>query len=389
MIYDTIIVGAGFAGATMAERFANDSNNKVLLIEKRNHIGGNMYDYIDENKVNRHEYGPHIFHTSNNEVYSYLSNFTKWYDYKHTVKGLVDGKIIPIPFNLTSIEKCFDNDKANRLKQLLIEEYGMETKVPILTLRANENKEIKELAEYIFENVFKHYTMKQWGLQATEIDPAVTARVPVAITYDDGYFGDKYQCMPKDGYTAMFEKMLSNKNVDVLLNTEAKDLIKIDLENNCIMYNNELFNGNLIFTGAVDDFLDYPLGVLPYRSLNFIIETHEGTYQEKTTINYPTAESVHGYTRITEYKNMMENPPLKTTIAIEYPMAYDKDAKVGNVPYYPIFNEESNNKYLQTKNLLNNISNIYLLGRLAEYKYYNMDAIVARSIELYKEIIVK
>lgn len=383
---DVIVIGAGFAGSVIAERFANDAKKRVLVLEKRSHIAGNMYDYLDENGVRRHVYGPHILHTNSKKVIDYLSQFTQWYDYQHRVLGYVNQILAPIPFNLTTIERSFEPEKAERLKKLLIDEYGMEKKVPILRLRENANPEINELAEYIYEHVFKYYTMKQWGQKPEEIDPAVTGRVPVHISYDDRYFQDQYQQMPQEGYTALFEKMLESDLIDVRLNTNAKDLLKIDLTTHQILFEGEVFHGPVIFTGALDDFLDYPLGVLPYRSVEFEIQSHPHTFQDVATVNYPGPAKQHSYTRITEYKWMMqkERQPEATTIAIEYPLAYDHTAKTGNDPYYPIENEENQKKYQAYCELIRPISNLHLLGRLAEYRYYNMDALIARSLQMYE-----
>lgn len=384
---DVIVVGAGFAGSVIAERFANDANKNVLILEKRNHIGGNMYDFIDDNGVRYHEYGPHIFHTNSKDVVDYLSNFTEWYPYEHRVLGLIEGKKVPIPFNLTSIEKCFDAEKAERLKKLLLDNYGMDTKVPILKLRANENAEIKELAEFIYENVFKYYTMKQWGFTPEEIDPGVTARVPVLVGRDDRYFQDKYQCMPLEGYTAIFEKMLKNDKIKILLGVDAHEFIKVDTENKQVYYEGELFDGPVVFTGAVDDLLEYELGDLPYRSLDFDVQSHDGTYQEVATVNYPTPAEKNAYTRITEYKLMMNDAKLdKTTIAVEYPLAYNRHGEKGNIPYYPIFAEGNQAKYEKYCDLIKPITNLHLLGRLADYRYYNMDQIIARALMVYKQI---
>ncbi|MFV0479271.1 MAG: UDP-galactopyranose mutase [Anaerorhabdus sp.] len=384
---DIIVVGAGFAGAVLAERFATQQNKKVLVLEKRAHIGGNMYDYCDENGVQRHEYGPHIFHTNNKTVLDYLSQFTSWYDYEHCVLGMIDGKEVPIPFNLTSIGKCFDSEKAERLKKALLESYNKEEKVPILKLRKNENKEVQELANFIYEKVFKHYTMKQWGLTPEEIDPAVTERVPVLIGTDARYFQDQYQCMPTHGYTAIFKKMLEHENIEVRLNCEAKDYLKVDPVAQCIMVDGEKIKIPVIYTGALDDLMEYSLGALPYRSLEFDVQTHLGTYQQAATINYPTPKSEHAFTRITEYKLLMKDyPKEKTTIAVEYPMVYTPGGEIGNVPYYPIFTNENQAKYKAYCDLVKPISNLYLLGRLAEYKYYNMDAIIERALMLFDEI---
>ena len=377
---DVIIIGAGFAGSVSARVLA-EAGKSVLVLEKRNHIGGNAYDYLDENSVMRHEYGPHIFHTNSKEAVEFLSRFTDWYDYEHKVLGYIEGKLVPIPFNLTSIEQLFPKEKADHLKEVLISAYGMGNKVPILELRKNEDPEIQELAEYIFEHVFKYYTMKQWGYSAEEIDPAVTGRVPVLVSYDDRYFQDAFQKMPKEGYTRLFEKMLDHPNITVQLNTEGMDVLSVNSETKQIHFKDEPFDGIIIYTGLVDHLLNYVNGDLSYRSLEFEVETKEGQYQPVTTVNYPTPAEEHPYTRITEYKNMQYLPPKeKTTIAVEYPYSYDRKAEKGNVPYYPVFTDESKDRYQAYVDLLKDIPNIYLLGRLAEYKYYNMDAIVEAAL---------
>ena len=386
MSYDVIIVGAGFAGATLAYNFAKDGK-KVLVLEKRSHIGGNAYDYLDENGLDRHEYGPHIFHTNSKRVVDFLSNFTEWYPYEHRVLGNVNGFVVPIPFNLTSIEKSFDKEKAEHLIELLVKSYGMDKKVPILELKKNDDKDIKELADYIFEHVFKHYTMKQWGLTVEELDPAVTGRVPVLVSYDDRYFQDTYQIMPKEGYTHIFETMLTSELIDVVLNCDVHEKIKVDTDNKKIYFEDEEFIGKFVYTGAIDDLLNYELGALPYRSLEFDVQSKEGQYQLAATVNYPTPKEINGFTRISEYKLFMENPPVdKTTIAIEYPYAYDPHAEKGNIPYYPVFTEANQAKYNAYLERLKGIDNLYLSGRLAEYKYYNMDAIVDKALDLYEKI---
>lgn len=374
--YDVIVVGAGFAGSVIAQQLS--STHKVLVIEKRNHIGGNMYDYWDENGVLCHQYGPHIFHTNHAEVVDYLSQFTSFFPYEHRVLGYIDEQYVPIPFNLVSIEKCFDKEKAEHLKKRLIETYGMETKVPILKLRESEDEQIKELAEFIYEKVFKYYTMKQWGLSAEEIDPEVTARVPVYVSYDDRYFQDKYQQMPVEGYTHIFKNMLSHDNIDVALNTESQSMLS--LKKGAIYLNGELFNGKVIYTGPIDELFKYQLGELPYRSLEFELKHYDHTHQQCGTVNYPG--EAYPFTRISEYKYLMKNPPEKTTIAVEYPYAYNRLSEKGNIPYYPVFTNEVLKQYEAYQELAKQYPNLYLLGRLAQFKYYNMDAIILEALKL-------
>lgn len=383
---DAIIVGAGFAGSVVARKLA-EQGKQVLLLEQRNHIGGNAYDYLDENQVLRHEYGPHIFHTNSTKAVEFLSQFTEWFPYEHRVLGYIQDKLVPIPFNLTSIERCFEKEKAEHLKEVLIQEYGLETKVPILELRKNPDPDIQELAEFIFENVFKYYTMKQWGYTVEEIDPAVTGRVPVLVSYDDRYFQDSFQKMPKDGYTKIFERMLDHPNITVRLNTNANSLLTPLPEDGSILFEGETFKGIVVYSGILDALFGYQLGELPYRSLDFDVQSKEGDYQPVGTVNYPTPETVHPYTRISEYKKLMYDAPKeKTTIAIEYPYVYNRKAEKGNIPYYPVFTDESQEKYKGYLELAEKIPNLYPLGRLAEYRYYNMDAIVEHALEFVESI---
>lgn len=383
--YDVIIVGAGYAGSVMAERYAND-NKKVLVIDKRSHIGGNMYDYVDDNGVLVHQYGPHLFHCRDFHVLDYLRQFSDWYDYEHKVKGYVDGKIVPIPFNLTSIEMLFPEDEANSLKNALITEYGMEEKVPILMLRKSENEQIRELAEYIYEKVFKYYTMKQWDFTPEQIDPKVTERVPVFISYDDRYFQDEYQFLPTNGYTKIFEKMLDHPNITVILNTKAENVLNIDFENKVIKYQGQPFTGMFIYTGQLDELMNYRYGKIAYRSLYFDLQTHDGIYQETATVNYPTPKEEHAFTRITEFKHLMQEKPAKTTIAVEYPFPYEETAEKGNIPYYPVFTDDNMAIYRRYVADVQDFDNFVLLGRLAEFRYYNMDSVVAAALAKYSEL---
>lgn len=376
---DVIIIGAGFAGATVANVLANKGKN-VLIIDKRDHIGGNAYDYMEED-ILIHKYGPHIFHTNSKEVFDYLSNFTEWYKYEHKVLGHVDNKLVPIPFNFKSIEECLP-EKAEKLIELLKKDYGEGKKVPIMDLLMNENRDIRYLANYIYEHVFKYYTMKQWDMKVEELDSAVSARVPVNTSYDDRYFNDTYQYMPKEGYTKLIEKMLDNEHIEVLLNTNVTDILK--LEDGTIYYNNVPFDGDVYYTGALDELFEYKHGELPYRSLDLILERLNKTFQDAATENYP--ENDVKFTRITEYKHFMENEPKGVTyIHTEYPFPYKRNGEVGNVPYYPIIKDENQTLYETYVKEASKYPKLHLIGRLAEYKYYNMDAIVLKALEMCKD----
>jgi UDP-galactopyranose mutase len=379
-MFEFIVVGSGFAGSVIAERIANILNQKVLIIEKRNHIGGNCYDYRDENNIIVHKYGPHLFHTDYKEVFDYLSNFTDWHIYHHKVLAFVDGKKVPLPFNLNSIYEVFPQELAKRLEVRLIEKYGYGTKIPILELLKEEDQDLKFLANYVYEKIYKNYTMKQWGLKPEEISPQVTARVPIYVSRDNRYFTDKYQVVPKDGYTKIFERMLNHPNIKIMLNTDFKEVISIDFENKKIYFLGQEFKGKLIFTGMIDELFNFKYGFLPYRSLDLRFETIEQEYyQEAPVVNYPND---YDFTRITEFKHIHPVKSNKTTILKEYPKAYRPNV---DIPYYPVFTKENQELYNKYKEEADKFENLVLVGRLAEYRYYDMDDVVKRALEVFEE----
>ena len=383
MKYDVIIIGAGFAGATLANKYAEDKK-RVLLLDKREHIGGNMFEETRKNGVRVHLYGPHIFHTNDKGVFEYLSKFTNFYFYEHRVLANINNTLVPVPFNFKSIELLFDGKKADSIKEKLLKKYKEEKKVSILELINDKDKEIKQFGEFVFENIFVHYTAKQWNTSIDNVDKSVINRVPVLLGYDDRYFQDTYQYMPKNGYNEIFDNMLKSKYITKRLGADAKKVLKVDLENKKVFFEGKEFAGKVIYTGEVDELLDYKYGPLPYRSLKLKFEDKKyNYYQPVSVVNYTISED---FTRITEFKYLSnQNVEKNTTILKEYPLTYDYKNK-NHIPYYAILNEENLQLYKKYADDLKKISNIYLCGRLAEYKYYNMDAVVRRALDLYETI---
>lgn len=382
-MYDSIIIGCGFAGAVAARELAEKKGQNVLVIDAREHVGGNCYDRLDENGILIHQYGPHIFHTNIKRVYEYLSRFTEWYEYRHEVVGKIQDKEIPIPFNLNSLEMVY-GDRAPHLEKILINNFGEGARVPILELMNHENEELQEIARYVYENVFLKYTMKQWGKTPKEIDPSVSGRVPVLLSRDDRYFQDTYQGLPLHGFTPVFEKMLEHEKIEVRLGCEAKTVLSIQLDaEEPILFEGKPFHGNIIYTGALDELFDCCFGRLPYRSLRFDFQHYDKKfYQSHGVVNYTVSED---FTRITEFKYLSGQLSAKdTTIVKEYPMSYS--GKEGEIPYYAINNKENDALFDKYRALVEKIPNFYLLGRLAEYKYYNIDAIVDRALTVVEQM---
>ncbi|MBX8811144.1 UDP-galactopyranose mutase [Ochrobactrum sp. MR34] len=380
--YDCIVVGSGFAGSILAERLATQNNKKVLIIEQRDHIAGNMFDYMDGNGIRIHKYGPHLFRTNSERVLNYISKFTEWQPYQHRVLASVNNELVPVPFNLTSLEKLLPHN-ATELKALLLSEFGMDIKVPVSTLQKHSDVRIQKLGNFIFENIYLNYTTKQWGEKPENLDfETITARVPVHISYDDRYFQESHQALPLNGYTAMFDSMLSHSNIEIRLNCKSSNVLKFEQEKDEIYFENEVFEGDVIYTGPIDELFNYCYGELPYRSLRFDLESHSNIFQPTATVNYPND---FDYTRITEYKHLMNISTPKTTIMKEYPQDYDKNDPIKNIPYYPIPKDTNTDLYNKYFNLSEKYKNLTLVGRLAEYKYYDMNNIINKALDVYSE----
>ncbi|MCX7641898.1 MAG: UDP-galactopyranose mutase [Elusimicrobiales bacterium] len=377
-MFNFVVVGAGFAGSVIAERIATQLKEEVLIIERRNHVGGNCYDYNDENGIIVHRYGPHIFHTDEKKILDYLANFTTWNIYHHKVLALIDGKKVPIPFNFNSMDMLFPMSLSQKLQQKLLKKFSYGSKIPILELKKIRDNDIQFLANFIYEKVFLNYTAKQWGKRPEEINPEVTSRVPVFIGRDDRYFNDRYQYIPKGGYTKIFQNMLNHPKIKIMLNTDFKEIMRVDDKNKKIFFLNNEFQGKIVYTGMLDELFNYKYGVLPYRSLRFVFEQIEKDYfQETASVNYPND---YDFTRITEFKHIHPAKVSKTTIAYEYP----KDYKRGEEPYYPMFTDEGQKKYKKYNELASKYKNLIIVGRLADYKYYDMDDVIKRALEVFE-----
>lgn len=381
MSYHAIVIGAGISGAVMAEQMASKLGWKVLVLEQREHLGGNCYDHLDEDGVMIHKYGPHLFHTDKQRVWDYLSQFTEWRPYEHRVLSQIDGQLLPIPFNLTSIRKSFAAPVAEAMIQALKQRFGEGARVPILQLKQEQEPLLLQLAEFIYQRAFVNYTSKQWGVGPEAISPAVTARVPVVVSEDDRYFTDPWQAVPLHGYTAMISKMLSHPGIDLRLSSPMHTRVQLDWSGRQILLDEQPFEGPLIYCGMIDQLLPDSSVLLPYRSLRFEHKhLKQEWFQPATTVNYPNE---HAYTRITEFKHLTGQHHTGTSITYEYPCDYKPEQ--GLEPYYPIFTEFAQQQYQQCVEQLHQLPQIVALGRLAEYRYFDMDDAVDNALEKFEK----
>ena len=360
--FDYLVVGAGFAGAVMAERLASVLDKRVLVVDRRPHIGGNAYDHYDESGVLVHKYGPHIFHTNSREVFEYLSQFTAWRPYQHRVLASVDGQLVPIPINLDTLNGLYGASMSS-FEMAAFLEARAEPRSPI---RTSEDVIVSKVGRELYEKFFRNYTRKQWGLDPSELDATVTARIPIRFNRDPRYFADTYQAMPLHGYTRMFERMLAHSNIKILLNTDYREI------DGTIPYR------ELVYTGPIDEFYDFRFGKLPYRSLRFQFETAPATslQQPVAVINYPND---HLYTRVTEFRHLTGQEHSRTTLVYEHPQAEGD-------PYYPIPRPDNAELYRQYRDQAVSARRVHFVGRLATYRYYNMDQVVAQALTLFARI---
>lgn len=379
--YDYIVVGAGLAGGILARKLAENNNKKILIVERRNHIAGNTYDYIDDHGVKVQKYGPHVLHTNNEKVYEFITQFCEPIDYKTKCEAVIEGISTPSPFNFKTIDQFYSKDEAKKLKTKLLDYYNHRSSVTVVEMLESNDRDIRGFAEFLFEKDYRPYTAKQWNLKPEEIDPSVLKRVPIVLSYGDTYFYDKYEFIPKNGFEKMYQELVNHSNITISLGVDA--LKHISFDTNEVLYDGEKVS--IIYTGAIDELFEYKFGILPYRSLKFDYKSIKSdSFQNVAIVAYPQAD---GYTRITEYTKMpFQNCEGWTCAAYEYPVSYDKTSKIGNEPYYPVLTEESQSTYKKYFNHSKKYKNLILCGRLADFKYYNMDQVILRTLELYEEM---
>jgi UDP-galactopyranose mutase len=361
VIFDYMVVGAGFAGSVVAERLAS-AGHKIVLLDRRNHVGGNAYDTHDASGILVHRYGPHIFHTNSQDIFEYLSRFTEWRPYQHRVKAWVDGRLVPIPINLDTINELY----GTRLTSFEVERFLAERAEHPEAIRTSEDVIVAKVGRELYDKFFKNYTRKQWGLDPSELDAMVTARVPVRTNRDDRYFTDRFQAMPLHGYTRMFERMVSHPNIKILLNADHREAEQF------------LRFKELVYTGPIDEYFEYAFGKLPYRSLQFRHETHAvRRFQDAPVVNYPNENA---YTRITEFKWLTGQEHERTSIVYEVPTDQGD-------PYYPIPRPENQELYRKYERLAAQTPGVHFAGRLGTYKYYNMDQVVGQALALARRLL--
>ena len=379
---EALVIGCGLTGSVIARFLAEKLNKKVVIWDRRNHVGGNMYDYYDEHGILVHKYGPHTFHTKKKYLYDYMCQFAEWKEYKLTCMAQINGKFTPTPFNFQTIDDFYDKKEADDLKKRIRNEFGNKATATVVEVLNCNDKKIQEYAQFLFDNDYSLYTAKQWGISANEVDPSILKRVPLRFSYDIGYFDDEYQVMPATTFTDFFKSLLNHKNIEIKLGIEALEHLNVDLQNNKVFIDGEYKDIPIIYTGALDELFDNCYGKLPYRSLRFEWKYEDiDSKQDAPVVAYPQAE---GFTRITEYKKLPVQDVKGTTYAVEYPLSYNENVKME--PYYPVLTEKSQRIYSKYLEKASNIKNLFLAGRLADFKYYNMDQALERALNICKKL---
>lgn len=371
---DTLIIGCGLTGAVIARELA-EQGRRVTVLERRSHIGGNLYDYVDEHGFLVQKYGPHAFHTKDRALYDYICRFAGWQPYRLKCGAVWEGKYTPTPFNFTTVDTFFPPEEADKLKRKLSAAFAGRETATVVEVLDHPDKDIRGYAEYLFANDYAPYTAKQWGVPPDAIDPSVLARVPLRFSYGEGYFDDAYQVMPQVSYTAFFESLLAHPDITVRLNTDA--LSHLQVRSGALLWDGEALTVPVVYTGALDELFGGVYGHLPYRSLRFEWRyTEEDSLQPAPVVAYPQAE---GYTRITEYKKLPVQQGRGSSYAVEYPLPYREGAR--QEPYYPVLTEDSQALYAKYSALAASIPQLICCGRLADFRYYNMDQALSRALE--------
>ena len=375
-----LVIGCGIVGSVIARYLAEEKGMQVTIWERRDHIGGNIFDYIDEYGIRVHQYGPHIFHTKSREIFDYVCQFGEWEPFKLVCGAVMDGICTPTAFNFKTIDLFYSKEQAEQIKAHIKEKFGERDSATVVELLDCDDPIIQGYAQFLFDKDYSLYTAKQWGVSPKEIDKSVLKRVPIRFSYEEAYFADEYQVMPKNGYTSFVENILKHDKIEVVLNVEALEHISI-VNGNALYVDGELVDYPVIYTGPLDELFEFNKGKLPYRSLRFEWK-HEDkeSFQEMPVVAYPQAKD---FTRITEYKKLPEQECEGTTYAVEYPLPYSPD-KTDMEPYYPVLTEESQMQYQQYRNQAEVIQNLYCCGRLADFKYYDMDKAIESAIAFVK-----
>ncbi len=376
---DCLVVGCGLSGAVIARQLA-EQGKRVAILERRGHIGGNMYDYVDRHGFLVQKYGPHTFHTEKRELYDYVCRFAQWQDFKLTCGSVWDGKYTPAPFNFTTIDTFYPPEMASALRAKLQKAFAGREFASVVEVLQHPDPDIRAYAEYLFQKDYAPYTAKQWGIEPWEVDLSVLRRVPLRFSYNEGYFKDPWQVLPKLSFTAFFQSLLDHPNITVELNTEA--LSRLSVRENALCWNGGRLTIPVVYTGALDELFDHVYGVLPYRSLRFEwMYSRADSLQPDPVVAYPQEK---GYTRITEYKKLPPQTGPGTSYAVEYPLAYQKGKHLE--PYYPVVTAESRRQYERYRRLAESVPGLVFCGRLADFQYYDMDQALERALNVSQQL---